>query len=300
MRSVKLYYNPTAGEGDNSKKDLIHHLKKEGYEVVSAVHRKKGLNEVEPETDILVVAGGDGTVRNASLELLHTSLKDSRPIGLLALGTANNVANTLNIGNDITKVIRSWSKHLLKRFDVGRIEGWSEQLFFVESFGFGIFPAVIAKMRKIKSRKTDAAEKEFKTAMQVFIDIAAGYDAVPCDITIDGKDYSGRYIMVEVLNIRSLGPKLMLAPDADPGDGQFEVILIPDGQRKALLSYLEKINKGIKAKFPFPSIKGRDIKVRWDYKKDIHVDDEVLKKYKPVTLQVKLLDAMLDFLVSAL
>jgi len=38
-------------------------------------------------------------------------------------------------------------------------------------------------------------------------------------IEIDGKDISGRYILWEAMNIRSVGPALHLAPQAATGMG---------------------------------------------------------------------------------
>jgi diacylglycerol kinase family enzyme len=297
MKSIKLYYNPTAGEGENSKEDLIRHIKEAGYDFINSVHKNKGLQRIEKNTDILAVAGGDGTVRKACLELLETPLKDSRPIGLLALGTANNIAITLKIQTDIAQVIQSWNKHKLKRFDVGRVDGYGPSAFFIESFGFGIFPRLIKKIKKQANHETDTPDKEMETALTLLVDLAFKYKAVPCSIIIDGKDYTGNYILVEVMNIRSLGPRLVLAPDADPGDGYFDVLLISERKRAQLISYIEKISAGVKARFPFKTIRGRNIQINWSGK-DMHIDDQLIKKYKPALLEIKLLDAMIDFLVS--
>lgn len=297
MKSIKLYYNPTAGEGENSKQDLIRHIENAGYKVIDAVRHKKGISKVEAEADILAVAGGDGTVRSACLDLLNMPLKHSRPVGLLALGTANNIARTLHINKDVAAVIRSWEQHRLKRFDVGSIDGLKTRSFFVESFGCGIFPRLIKKMSKLSPELVDTPEKEFDVALEKLVRLVRNYKATPCTVYIDGKKHQGKYIMAEVMNIQSLGPKLVLAPGADPGDGRFNVLLLTDRQRDKLIGYIEKIRKGINAKFPFASIKGRDIELYWEGK-DMHIDDELVEKYKPVVLKIKLLDGMLDFLVQ--
>jgi diacylglycerol kinase (ATP) len=296
MKSIKLYYNPTAGEGENSKQDLIKHIKEAGYDLINSVPKKKGLQQIEKDTDILAVAGGDGTVRKACLELLGTPLKDSRPIGLLALGTANNIALTLHIEKDVTQVLQSWNKHKLKRFDVGRIDGYGASEFFIESFGFGIFPRLIKKIKKLEPNKTNTPDKEFQTALTILLDLARTYKVTPCSLIIDGKVYTGNYIMVEVMNIRSLGPRLILAPEADPGDGYFDVLLVSERKRERLINYIEKIGAGIKGRFPFKTVRGRNIQINWSGK-DMHIDDQLIKKYKPVPLEIKLLDAMIDFLV---
>lgn len=297
MKSVKLYYNPGAGEGENSKSVLIRHIEEAGYRLIKAVHKKKGIDHVEEEADILVVAGGDGTVRSASLDLLRMPLMYSRPIGLLALGTANNIAGTLNISTNVKQVIRSWKKHELKRFDVGRVDGMKETLFFIESFGAGVFPKLMRGMSKLPKEAKSTPEKEFNLAFTMLLDIIKGYKAVPCTVKLDGKEYKGNYILAEVLNVKALGSRMILAPGADPGDGYFDVLLLGEQHRKELIAYADKVRQGIKARFPFTTIRAKDITLHWEGK-DMHVDDELIRKYKPALLHVKLLDGMLDFLID--
>jgi len=297
MKSVKLYYNPTAGEGENSKAELIQHIRNAGYTFIHTSGKKGGMGKDGKEADILSVAGGDGTVRKACLDLLRMPLMHSRPIGLLALGTANNIALTLKIGKDVREVIRSWGRHKLKRFDVGRIDGLPSTAFFVEAFGFGLFPRLMQQMERLPEQGPQDTEQELRQALKLLVPIAQNYEAVSCTISLDDKTFSGRYILAEVMNIRSLGPRLVLAPDADPGDGRFDVLLISGRQRNKLVAYIEKIGKGIKARFPFRPVKAKHIVIRWEGK-DMHVDDKLIRKYKAGRLQVKLLDGMLDFLTA--
>ena len=50
-------------------------------------------------------------------------------------------------------------------------------------------------------------------------------------ITLDGEDLSGEYILLEVMNIQHIGPSLHLAPDANPGDGLLDVVLVKAAHR---------------------------------------------------------------------
>src|SRR3954464_12371953 len=97
MKSVKLFHNPTAGEGEHSKDTLIRQIEKAGYNCSYSSTKKAGIEETPPEVaDILVAVGGDGTVRKLAAHLLERPLRDKPgPIGLLPAGTANNIARTL-------------------------------------------------------------------------------------------------------------------------------------------------------------------------------------------------------------
>ncbi|MEO8627522.1 MAG: hypothetical protein ABI612_05390 [Betaproteobacteria bacterium] len=51
---------------------------------------------------------------------------------------------------------------------------------------------------------------------------------------LDGNDISGVYIMFQAMNIQRVGPNLFIAPDADPGDGLFDVVLLAEDERAKL------------------------------------------------------------------
>src|SRR3954471_23533962 len=99
MKSVKLFHNPTAGEGDHSRQSLVTQIEKAGYDCSYSSTKKEGIEETTPkDADILVVVGGDGTVRKLAAHLLEQPLRQKAgPIGLLPAGTANNIARTLGI-----------------------------------------------------------------------------------------------------------------------------------------------------------------------------------------------------------
>jgi diacylglycerol kinase family enzyme len=55
---------------------------------------------------------------------------------------------------------------------------------------------------------------------------------------LDGRDLSGDFLMLEVMNTRSIGPNLVLAPEAVRGDGLLDVVLVPTVERDQLIEYL--------------------------------------------------------------
>ena len=111
MKSVKLFHNPTAGEGDHSKETLIKQIERAGYDCSYYSTKKDGIEETTPgEADIVAAVGGDGTVRKLAAYLLERPLrKKSGPIGLLPAGTANNIARTLGIKGSNEEIINHWA-----------------------------------------------------------------------------------------------------------------------------------------------------------------------------------------------
>ena len=66
------------------------------------------------------------------------------------------------------------------------------------------------------------------------------------------KTMSDAFLLVEVLNIRSIGPNLVFAPDASPSDGYFDVILAQECHREELLTYLGHRSEGRDTRLALP------------------------------------------------
>ncbi len=298
MQFAKLLHNPGAGEGSASKKSLISELESAGITCSYSSTKAEGWENIDSDnTDLIVIAGGDGTVRKVSKKLLDKKLLDRKlPIGLLPVGTANNIAYSLGINKSTEKVISSWKNNRLKKFDVGRIYGLDNVHFFLESLGYGIFPRLIKEMKKLNDHEKDTSEKKIKLAREKLLDIILKYEAKPYNIQINQVDCSGKFLLVEIMNTPSIGPNLHLAPLANPGDGELEVILISEDQRHDFASYVERLLHGDKTPPMFNLLKAKNLKIACDANK-LHVDDELISLKKPVKLKIELLAGILEFLV---
>lgn len=298
MKSIKLFHNPTAGEGDHSKEALIKQIEKAGYDCSYSSTKKTEFEESIPEdTDIIVLAGGDGTVRKLAAHLLEKPLREkSGPIGLLPAGTANNIARTLGIKGTPDDIIERWSEGNTQTFDIGKVSGVGKGAFMLEALGFGVFPKLIKEMKERKE-KSDDPEEELEEALRRLHDIVLNYKSRECSIVIDDKEYSGKFLMVEIMNIQSLGPNLNLSPLADPGDGELEVILIADTQRDELAEYVSRRMKhGKDEPFFYKALKAKKIKVAWKGHL-LHIDDELVKIEKMEEVTIDVVQGVLDFLV---
>jgi diacylglycerol kinase family enzyme len=298
MKKTTLLHNPTAGDNEFSKKELVKLIQKEGFECAYASVKEEGWYTFDNDTDFLTVAGGDGTVRRAAKALMKRKRLDKQyPLALLPHGTANNIATALRIDGHPKDIIPHWHKYRLQPFDIGRVHGVGEDLFFLEAFGYGIFPRLMKVMGKIESDIGDTAEEKLKAARAVLLEIVQTYEARPCTVVADGVEHSGNYIMVEIMNIRSIGPNLVLAGDADPGDGLLDVVMVSEEGRNKFESFLlSRINNEDK-EFSFSTIRAKKVKVFWDGK-DAHADDERLKIEKPVEVEVEILPDMLQFMLA--
>ena len=305
MKVAKVLHNPNAGDGDNSDKDLIAALEAEGYRCSYLSTKEKGWekkdwDKIESEDiDFVIVAGGDGTVRKLAGELLDRKLIEKKlPIALLPFGTANNIAKTLGIAGGAEEIIKSWKQHELKKYDVGRIDGIKKNKFFIESYGYGVFPRLMKEMRKLDKSLFETPEQKIKTALQILYNIILNYKTKLCKLNIDGEDYTGKFLLVEIMNTSSIGPNLHLAPFADPGDGAFEVVLISESQREEFAKYVTGKLEGKKEDPFFTVLKAKKLQIFWDGTA-LHVDDEHIVLDEPAHVKIEIQPGLLEFLVAA-
>lgn len=298
MKYVKLLHNPTAGEEDHTKKELIPLIEAAGWECRYSSTKEKGWDKIEPDTDFVVVAGGDGTIRKAALTLLERKFSDKKlPIAILPLGTANNIAKALNLGNDVRELIDSWKMGTVKKYDIGRIEGLPETHFLVEGFGYGLFPRLMKVMKKMDKERKDTPEKALQTALEELHLLILSSEARHYHLVVDDEDYAGRFLMVEVMNSRSIGPNLVLAPEADPGNGRFDVVLVREDQRDELAAWIKRKINGEDPDFDVAAIPGTKIAVHTEDML-LHTDDELISLEEPAKVSIELQAGVLEFLVG--
>ena len=298
MKKATLLHNPTAGENDFSKTELLNIIKKEGFECDYVSVKNDRWDEFSNDTDFLIIAGGDGTVRRVAKSLMKRKRLDKQfPIAILPHGTANNIAGTLKVEGKVKDIVRTWHNGVLKKFDIGKIYGLREEMFFLEGFGCGIFPRLIKVMEKMKEEIGNSVEEKIKAARAVLYDIVLNYEAVNCKIIADDVEHSGKYIMVEIMNTRSIGPNLELVQSADPGDGELEIVLIPESHQKKFEEFLLSRINGEAGEYAFTVIKAKKIEFEWEGK-DIHVDDERLNSDKLTKVTVEVQPGMIEFMVA--
>lgn len=295
MKSAALLHNPGAGDESHTKKQLKSMIEEEGFKCSYSSTKKKGWDEIPSDSEFIIIAGGDGTVRKVVKKFIENDI-NKLPIALFPAGTANNIAKTLDVSDVDEVVIRSWHKERIKNFDVGRISNLSSTHFFLESFGYGVFPLLMKEMKNQDKKDSGTAEDELNLAIRLLHTIIRSYEAPYCELEIDGTDHSGKYLLVEIMNIQSIGPNLHLSPSSDPGDGEFEVVLIPDEQKDKFLSYVDKLIKGEDESFQFDIVKGKNIRIKCA-ELYCHADDELIKEKKASEIKIELADGLVKFLV---
>jgi diacylglycerol kinase (ATP) len=102
-----------------------------------------------PLCDVVVVGGGDGTLNAALQGLVGLDV----PLGILPLGTANDLARSLGIGPDLDTACELVATGVTRPIDVGCVNG----VYFFNEMGIGISPTVSRLLDKDAKAKFGVA-----------------------------------------------------------------------------------------------------------------------------------------------
>jgi diacylglycerol kinase (ATP) len=251
---VALLHNTSAGKEDHSHDDLIHLIDRAGHEVVHVVDKPGALTAALQKNpcDLVAIAGGDGTVGRTACELCEWGI----PLVILPLGTANNTAMTLGLTARLKKLVKAWADGARQPFDLASIDDGTNRRCFSEAVGWGVFAATVeqAKQRTPLGRPA----RQLKRDRKLFRELGATVPPRDYRVEVDGRDCSGRYVMVQVMNLPFLGPQLHVSPTSNPSDGELEVLLVGEDQRGAL----ESLGRTGKSAVELRCERGRSIKVQ--------------------------------------
>jgi diacylglycerol kinase family enzyme len=266
---VALIYHEGAGDG-LERHALVRTIEAEGHGVLSVATPEDDNHRVDQTgADLVVAAGGDGTIARVARALAHTGV----PMAILPLGTANNIATSLGINGTAEELVATWDAASLRSFDIGLSTGpWGERR-VVESLGGGLVTHVMATMDRRRSA-VGPRDGEVARALRTYRDVLPQVESCRWKIRIDNEEVEGDFLLVEVLNTTHIGPNFCLAPDARPDDGRFSVVMADRSHRKALHAYLDDRLQNRTASLDLPVRFAQRVEILCGDR--LHLDDEVV------------------------
>jgi diacylglycerol kinase (ATP) len=169
------------------------------------------------EVDLVIIGGGDGTLNAAADALIETGL----PLGILPLGTANDLARTLGIPADLVAASQVIAAGRTRRIDLGRVNG--KHFFNVASLGLSVQVA----------RELDAdLKRRWGVLGYAFIVWRAirGRRAFRARIRCDHARMRVQAMQISVGNGRHYGGGMTIAADAAIDDGALDLVSVaPQG-----------------------------------------------------------------------
>ncbi len=223
MKRARLIYNPTSGREMIKRHlpEILEKLEVAGYE--ASCHATTGAGDatnaakiaVERKYDVVIAAGGDGTIHEVVNGLAE---QEYRPkLGIIPAGTTNDFARALHIPRDVSSAVNIITKGELIPVDIGRIN----EKYFINIAGGG-------KMTEL----TYEVPSKLKTMLGQLAYYLKGMEMLPSikasdlKIEYDGKLFEGEAMMFLVGLTNSIGGFEKLAPDASINDGLFSLLIL--------------------------------------------------------------------------
>ncbi|MFD4959898.1 diacylglycerol kinase [Microbacterium sp. NPDC058389] len=206
---------------------------------------------IDVGVDAVAVAGGDGTVNLALQEVAGTGI----PLGIVPAGTGNDFAATLGLRElDVAAAADAIAAGVTRDIDLARVtreDGSTRYFGSVLASGFD------SKVNdRANAMRWPRGGSRYNIAILVEFLTLAG---IPYDIEYERADGTreqvhGDLVMATVGNGRTYGGGIPIAPDADPGDGLLDLVLVRPAGRLRLLGLLPKVYRGTHASVPEVSI----------------------------------------------
>jgi len=181
----------------------------------------------------VAVVGGDGTWSNAAAAIIDSG----QPVrlGLVPAGTGADLARSFAIPREVEGCARVLVEGRPRPLDAGCIEGRP----FFNLAGFGYDVAVIEDTRTVR-HVSGPALYLYCALRQI-----RRFPGFEVQVEVDGQPLSApRALMVTVSNGRIFGGGFPLWPEADPGDGRMEALVIHDASTLGRLGLLQRVRRG--------------------------------------------------------
>jgi diacylglycerol kinase (ATP) len=171
-------------------------------------------NAVQQGYDIIVAAGGDGTINEVASSLVGCR---QACLGIIPLGSGNGIARSLGVPLKLKKAVRQLLKPDQVFIDIGKVN----DRFFVGICGLG-FDANIGK--KFQDFGIRGPLPYFFIGFKEFL----LYRAHEFNLYLNDQHLLIKPLLVAIANTPQYGNGAIIAPEANPADGILDICILPE------------------------------------------------------------------------
>jgi diacylglycerol kinase (ATP) len=181
---------------------------------------------VQEAPDLIVAAGGDGTVN----EVVNGMALSAIPLAILPFGTTNVLALETGIPRDAAGATAVAIERPARKIALGHVSFGGSSRYFALMSGFGFDALSVYNMNKALKKRTGKLAyivSGFRTL--------ARWNPVPITLRCDGRELLCSNVLIN--NGRKYAGEFMLAPDADIADPRLHVIALSGMTRLDILKF---------------------------------------------------------------
>ena len=246
-----LIYNPTAGQGKAAERipETEALLKMKGIEyelrVTQAVWHAAELARDAGRAgfDVVVAAGGDGTVNETVNGLMLARERGEKPpaLGVLSVGRGNDFSYGADVPGDLAGCVDVLAEGRLRPMDVGRVSGgdYPQGRYFANGIGIGFDTIVGLEAAKLK--RVHGFMAYVIGALRTFV----MYPEAPVlRIAHDGGMIEGPSHQMSIMNGKRMGGTFFMAPKSVNNDGLFDFCMAGLLTRRDMAGLIVRYTKG--------------------------------------------------------
>jgi len=263
MKSVGMEFELVMTEAPNHGAELAHQAAKNGFTPI-------------------ISAGGDGSVSevmNGIVAAAQDTNTEPVPLGVLPLGTANDLVVNLGLPPDLQGAAKVIAAGYTRRIDLGEVTAWDgskstvKKRYFDNNSAIGLEPTITLIQQRIPWLRGS-----IRYIMAALLGVVKN-PQWKMHLQWDGGEYSGPATLVTAGNNPLTGGVFYMAPHADPFDGKLNCVYGYMQSRLQILRLLPRTMKaGIGNYIEHPAI--HEINVSWlkihtDQPTPLHADGEI-------------------------
>ncbi|HZG56681.1 diacylglycerol kinase [Paenibacillus sp.] len=223
IKRARLIYNPTSGREEMRRRlpDVLQRL--EGYGFETSTHatigegdaRLAAIDAARRRFDVVIAAGGDGTLNEVVSGLAEQEARP--PLGVLPLGTTNDLARALGIPRSWDAAIDIIAEGYAKPIDIGQVN----KRYFMNIAGGGSLTEL-----------TYEVPSKMKTMLGQLAYYMKGFEKLPrlrpirMKVESEEASFDEEFMIFLIANSNSVGGFEKLAPDALIDDGYMDAFFL--------------------------------------------------------------------------
>jgi diacylglycerol kinase (ATP) len=245
---VVFLVNPASDNGATGKRwpELAHRAARLGLTGETLFSERPGHlielagSAVDGGATLVVAVGGDGTLN----EVVNGIAGRDVDLATIPLGTGMDFGRTYGIPTKFEDAVRLALEGVPRTIDAGRVSyrtwGGEDAVRWFANVGSVGMSGAVAQRANGMSKALGGKATFFYALTRVFLE----WENTDVTVRFDGEERHGKMHDVIVANGVWHGGGMMLAPDARPDDGAFDVIMIGDVGKVDFLTTAPKLYKG--------------------------------------------------------
>ncbi len=178
--------------------------------------------------DILISAGGDGTLNQVANGMLETSAAKLPALGIIPLGSGNDFAGMMNISGQVAQLLQLLKENNPRSIDVGKVfcfnkGGNAVERYFMNVSSLGMGPATVHRLERLP-RWMGTSFRYYASVLNTFFT----HPTERFEVRTSHWSWKGNARVIAIANGKSFGNKIYIAPEAQPDDGVFSTFIATD------------------------------------------------------------------------